>query len=229
MPASAEIILEGEVSMEETAMEGPYGDHTGYYNAAEPFPVFNIKCITHRRDPIYHSTFTGRPPDEPAILALALNEIFVPLLKQAFPEIIDFHLPMEACSYRMAVVSIKKEYPGHAKRVMMGVWSFLRQFMYTKYVIVVDDDIDIRSWKDVIWAISTRVDPARDMTMIDRTPIDYLDFVAPLDSLGSKLGIDATNKIGSEITREWGRPIKMTDNVVKRVDERWEELGLSKK
>lgn len=229
VPASAEIILEGEVSMEETAMEGPYGDHTGYYNAAEPFPVFNIKCITHRRDPIYHSTFTGRPPDEPAILALALNEIFVPLLKQAFPEIIDFHLPMEACSYRMAVVSIKKEYPGHAKRVMMGVWSFLRQFMYTKYVIVVDDDIDIRSWKDVIWAISTRVDPARDMTMIDRTPIDYLDFVAPLDSLGSKLGIDATNKIGSEITREWGRPIKMTDDVVKRVDERWEELGLSKK
>ena len=229
VPASAEIILEGEVSMEETAPEGPYGDHTGYYNAAEPFPVFNIKCITHRKDPIYMTTFTGRPPDEPAILALALNEIFVPLLKQAFPEVVDFHLPMEACSYRMAVVSIKKHYPGHAKRVMMGVWSFLRQFMYTKYVIIVDDDIDVRSWKDVIWALSTRVDPLRDTTMIDRTPIDYLDFASPLDSLGSKMGIDATNKIGSEVTREWGTPIKMDDEVVKRVTERWEELGLGKK
>lgn len=229
VPASAEIILEGEVSMEETALEGPYGDHTGYYNAAEPFPVFNIKCITHRKDPIYMTTFTGRPPDEPAILALALNEIFVPLLKQAFPEIVDFHLPMEACSYRMAVVSIKKQYAGHAKRVMMGVWSFLRQFMYTKYVIIVDDDIDVRSWKDVIWAISTRVDPLRDSTLIDRTPIDYLDFASPLDSLGSKMGIDATTKIGSETSREWGTPIKMDDDVVKRVAERWEELGLGKK
>lgn len=229
VPASAEIILEGEVSMEETAMEGPYGDHTGYYNAAEPFPVFTINCITHRRDPIYHTTFTGRPPDEPAVLALALNEIFVPLLKQAFPEIVDFHLPMEACSYRMAVVSMKKQYPGHAKRVMMGVWSFLRQFMYTKYVIIVDDDVDVRSWKDVIWVLSTRVDPLRDTVMIDRTPIDYLDFASPLDSLGSKMGIDATNKIGSEISREWGTPIEMTEEVVKRVNERWEELGLSGK
>ena len=228
VPASAEIILEGEVSMEETAMEGPYGDHTGYYNAAEPFPVFNIKCITHRKNPIYMTTFTGRPPDEPAILALALNEIFVPLLKQAFPEIVDFHLPMEACSYRMAVVSIKKGYAGHAKRVMMGVWSFLRQFMYTKYVIIVDDDIDIRSWKDVIWAISTRVDPLRDTTLIDRTPIDYLDFASPLDSLGSKMGIDATNKIDAEISREWGTPINMDEDVVKKVTERWEELGLGK-
>ncbi len=229
VPASAEIILEGEVSMEETALEGPYGDHTGYYNAAESFPVFNIKCITHRKDPIYMTTFTGRPPDEPAILALALNEVFVPLLRQAFPEIVDFHLPMEACSYRMAVVSIKKQYAGHAKRVMMGVWSFLRQFMYTKYVIIVDDDIDVRSWKDVIWAISTRVDPLRDSTLIDRTPIDYLDFASPLDSLGSKMGIDATTKIGSETSREWGTPIKMDDDVVKRVAERWEVLGLGKK
>lgn len=227
VPASAEIILEGEVSMEETAMEGPYGDHTGYYNAAEPFPVFKINCITHRRDPIYHTTFTGRPPDEPAILAIALNEIFVPLLKQAFPEIIDFHLPMEACSYRMAVVSIRKQYAGHAKRVMMGVWSFLRQFMYTKYVIIVDDDINVRSWKDVIWALSTRVDPLRDTVMVDRTPIDYLDFASPLDSLGSKMGIDATNKMGSEITREWGTPIRMPQEIVDRVNERWEELGLS--
>lgn len=227
VPASAEIILEGEVSMEETAMEGPYGDHTGYYNAAEPFPVFKINCITHRRDPIYHTTFTGRPPDEPAILALALNEVFVPLLKQAFPEIVDFHLPMEACSYRMAVVSMRKQYAGHAKRVMMGVWSFLRQFMYTKYVIVVDDDIDVRSWKDVMWALSTRVDPLRDTVMVDRTPIDYLDFASPLDSLGSKMGIDATNKIGSEISREWGTPIKMSEDIVERVTQRWEELGLS--
>ena len=226
VPASAEIVLEGEVSMEDTAMEGPYGDHTGYYNAAEPFPVFHIKCITHRKKPVYMTTFTGRPPDEPAILALALNELFVPLLKQAFPEIVDFHLPMEACSYRMAVVSIKKRYPGHAKRVMMGVWSFLRQFMYTKYIIVVDDDIDVRSWKDVVWAISTRVDPLRDTTMIDRTPIDYLDFASPLDSLGSKMGIDATNKTGLETSREWGRPIEMDKKVVKKVSERWEELGL---
>jgi len=229
VPASAEIIFEGEVSMVETAMEGPYGDHTGYYNAAEPFPVFKINCITHRKDPIYHTTFTGRPPDEPAILALALNEIFVPLLKQAFPEIVDFHLPMEACSYRMAVVSMQKQYAGHARRVMMGVWSFLRQFMYTKYVIVVDDDIDVRSWKDVMWALSTRVDPLRDTVMVDRTPIDYLDFASPLDSLGSKMGIDATNKRGAEISREWGTPIKMTEEIVKRVNERWEELGLSGK
>jgi len=229
VPATAEIVLEGEVSMEESALEGPYGDHTGYYNAAESFPVFKINCITHRKDPIYMTTFTGRPPDEPAILALALNEIFVPLLRQAFPEIVDFHLPMEACSYRMAVVSIKKAYPGHAKRVMMGVWSFLRQFMYTKYVVVVDDDIDVRSWKDVVWAISTRVDPLRDTTLIDRTPIDYLDFASPLDSLGSKMGIDATNKIGAEISREWGRPIEMDKEVIQRVTQRWEELGLGKK
>lgn len=229
VPASAEIVLEGEVSMDETAMEGPYGDHTGYYNAAEPFPVFKIKCITHRKNPIYMTTFTGRPPDEPAILALALNEVFVPLLKQAFPEIVDFHLPMEACSYRMAVVSIKKQYPGHAKRVMMGVWSFLRQFMYTKFVLVVDDDIDVRSWKDVVWALSTRVDPLRDTVMIDRTPIDYLDFASPLDSLGSKMGIDATNKTGSETSRAWGTPIKMDKEIVERVAARWEELGLEKK
>ena len=229
VPASAEIVLEGEVSMDETAMEGPYGDHTGYYNAAEPFPVFNIKCITHRRDPIYMTTFTGRPPDEPAVLALALNEVFVPLLRQAFPEIVDFHLPMEACSYRMAVVSIRKSYPGHAKRVMMGVWSFLRQFMYTKFVIIVDDDIDVRSWKDVIWAVSTRVDPLRDTVMIDRTPIDYLDFASPLDSLGSKMGIDATNKTGAETSREWGKPIRMDDDIVAKVTARWEELGLGKK
>jgi len=226
VPASAEYILEGFIYPGDTAVEGPYGDHTGYYNETETFPVFTIERITHRKDPIYHSTYTGRPPDEPAILGVALNEVFIPILQKQFPEIIDFYLPPEGCSYRVAVVSMKKQYPGHAKRVMMGVWSFLRQFMYTKFVIVVDEDVDTRSWQDVIWAMSTRVDPARDFTMVENTPIDYLDFASPVSGLGSKVGIDATNKLPGETNREWGVPIVMDETVKKRVDELWSSLDI---
>ena len=226
VPAEAEIVLEGHVSLEETAPEGPYGDHTGYYNAVEPFPVFTISAITMRKDPIYLSTFTGRPPDEPSVLGEALNEVFIPLLIQQFPEITDFWLPPEGCSYRIAVVSMNKAYPGHAKRVMMGVWSYLRQFMYTKFVIVVDDDINARDWKDVMWAVSTNADPARDLTVIENTPIDYLDFASPQSELGSKMGLDATAKIPPETTREWGRKIRMSDDVIEEVSRKWRDLGL---
>jgi len=226
VPAEAEIVLEGEVSLTEYRDEGPYGDHTGYYNSVEQFPVFTLTAMTMRRDPIYLSTYTGRPPDEPSILGEALNEVFVPLIRRQFPEIFDFWLPPEGCSYRIAVVSIRKAYPGHAKRVMMAVWSYLRQFMYTKWVIVVDDDIDARSWKDVIWAISTRMDPARDITLIENTPIDYLDFAAPESGLGSKIGLDATNKWPPEIKREWGRLIRMDEAVIRTVSEKWPRLGL---
>ncbi len=226
VPASAEIVLEGAIHPDETALEGPYGDHTGYYNEQAPFPVFTIERITMRRNPIYHSTYTGKPPDEPAMLGVALNEVFVPLLQKQFPEIVDFYLPPEGCSYRLAVVSIKKQYPGHAKRVMFGIWSFLRQFMYTKFIIVTDDDVDIRDWKDVIWAMTTRVDAARDTLIAENTPIDYLDFASPTASLGSKMGIDATNKWAGETTREWGRPIVMDTAVKQRVDEMWARLGL---
>jgi 4-hydroxy-3-polyprenylbenzoate decarboxylase len=226
VPAQAEIILEGHVSLEETADEGPYGDHTGYYNAVEPFPVFTVSCMTMRRNPIYLSTFTGRPPDEPSVLGEALNEVFIPLLVQQFPEIVDFWLPPEGCSYRLAVVSIRKAYPGHAKRVMMGVWSFLRQFMYTKWLIITDEDINCRDWKDVIWAVSTRMDPARDITVIDRTPIDYLDFASPESGLGGKVGLDATNKWPPETHREWGSKIRMSDAVVEEVTRKWASYGL---
>ena len=226
VPAEAEIVLEGEVSLTDYRDEGPYGDHTGYYNSVEQFPVFTITAITMRRDPIYLSTYTGRPPDEPSVLGEALNEIFIPLLKQQFPEIVDFWLPPEGCSYRIAVVSMKKAYPGHAKRVMMAVWSYLRQFMYTKWVIVVDDDIDARNWKDVMWAISTRMDPARDITVIESTPIDYLDFASPESGLGSKIGLDATNKWPPETKREWGRLIRMNEDVIRTVSEKWPRLGL---
>jgi len=226
VPAEAEIVLEGFVSLDDYRPEGPYGDHTGYYNSVEPFPVFTVSAITRRRNPIYLSTFTGRPPDEPSVLGEALNDVFVPLIRQQFPEIVDFWLPPEGCSYRVAVVSIRKAYPGHAKRVMMGVWSYLRQFMYTKWVIVVDDDIDARSWKDVIWAISTRMDPARDITVIEHTPIDYLDFASPESGLGSKIGLDATNKWPPETKREWGKKIRMSDDVVRTVSEKWPRLGL---
>jgi 4-hydroxy-3-polyprenylbenzoate decarboxylase len=226
VPAQAEIVLEGHVSLTETAPEGPYGDHTGYYNAVEPFPVFTVSAITMRRDPIYLSTFTGRPPDEPSVLGEALNEVFIPLLIQQFPEIVDFWLPPEGCSYRIAVVSMRKAYPGHAKRVMMGVWSFLRQFMYTKWVIVVDDDIDARNWKDVMWALSTRMDPVRDLTLIEGTPIDYLDFASPESGLGGKVGFDATNKWPPETKREWGEKLRMSDAVVEAVNRKWASLGL---
>ena len=226
VPASSEIILEGYIHPNETAPEDPYGDHTGYYNEVEEFPVFTIERITRRKDAIYHSTYTGRPPDEPAILGVALNEVFVPILQKQYPEIIDFYLPPEGCSYRMAVVSIKKSYPGHAKRVMMGVWSFLRQFMYTKFVIVVDEDINAREWDDVIWAMTTRMDPARDTVMIENTPIDYLDFASPVSGLGSKMGLDATNKWPGETDREWGRPIVMSEEIKSKVDYLWAELGL---
>ncbi|MSR10654.1 MAG: 4-hydroxy-3-polyprenylbenzoate decarboxylase [Gammaproteobacteria bacterium] len=226
VPASAEFVLEGVIEPGEMALEGPYGDHTGYYNEVEQFPVFTVKRITHRKNPIYHSTYTGRPPDEPSMLGVALNEVFVPLLQKQFPEIIDFYLPPEGCSYRLAVVSMKKQYPGHAKRVMMGVWSFLRQFMYTKFVIVVDDDVNIRSWEDVIWAITTRMDPSRDTVLIENTPIDYLDFASPVSGLGSKMGMDATNKMPGETQRQWGKPIAMSADVKQRVDELWAELGL---
>ncbi len=228
VPASAEYVLEGYLMPGEEADEGPFGDHTGYYNEVESFPVFTIERITHRKDPIYHSTYTGRPPDEPAILGLALNEVFVPILKKQFPEIVDFYLPPEGCSYRMAVVSMKKQYPGHAKRIMLGVWSFLRQFMYTKFVIVTDDDINVRDWNDVIWAMTTRMDPARDTTIIENTPIDYLDFASPVSGLGSKMGMDATNKWKGETDREWGKPIMMDEEVKQRVDAMWDELGIDK-
>ena len=227
VPASAEFVLEGCIHPEDTALEGPFGDHTGYYNEADTFPVFTVERITHRKNPIYHSTYTGRPPDEPAILGVALNEVFVPLLQKQFPEIVDFYLPPEGCSYRMAVVSMKKQYPGHAKRVMMGIWSFLRQFMYTKFVIVTDDDVDVRSWQDVIWAMTTRMDPARDTTLIENTPIDYLDFASPVSGLGSKIGFDATNKWPGETNREWGRPITMSTQVKQRIDSIWDSLGIT--
>jgi len=226
VPASAEIVIEGTVSLSEYGDEGPYGDHTGYYNSVEQFPVFNVTAVTMRKNPIYLSTYTGRPPDEPAVLGEALNDVFVPLLQQQFPEIVDFWLPPEGCSYRVAVVSMKKEYPGHAKRVMMAVWSYLRQFMYTKFVIVVDEDINARDWNDVIWALSTNVDPSRDLTVIENTPIDYLDFASPESGLGGKLGIDATSKLPPETHREWGTKIRMTDEVVAKVDEMWAELGI---
>jgi 4-hydroxy-3-polyprenylbenzoate decarboxylase len=244
VPASAEIVLEGHLRPEpapapvpagapprpasdyELALEGPFGDHTGYYNERDWFPVFTIDRITMRRDPIYHSTYTGKPPDEPAVLGVALNEVFVPILRRTFPEIVDFYLPPEGCSYRMAVVSMRKQYPGHAKRVMMGVWSFLRQFMYTKFIVVVDEDVDARDWKEVIWAITTRVDPIRDTVLVDNTPIDYLDFASPVSGLGSKMGIDATNKMAGETQREWGRPIAMDAAVKRRIDVLWNDLGL---
>jgi 4-hydroxy-3-polyprenylbenzoate decarboxylase len=233
VPATAEIVLEGHIRPDaadpsgyETALEGPFGDHTGYYNEVERFPVLTIERITMRRDPIYHSTYTGKPPDEPAVLGVALNEVFVPLLQKQFPEIADFYLPPEGCSYRLAVVALKKQYPGHAKRVMFGVWSFLRQFMYTKFIVVTDDDVDIRDWKEVIWALTTRVDPVRDTLLVESTPIDYLDFASPVAGLGGKMGIDATNKWPGETQREWGRPIVMDAAVKARVDALWSELGL---
>jgi 4-hydroxy-3-polyprenylbenzoate decarboxylase len=226
VPASAEFVLEGHIHLDDMADEGPFGDHTGYYNEVDRFPVFTIDRITHRQEPIYHSTYTGRPPDEPAVLGVALNEVFVPILQKQFPEITDFYLPPEGCSYRMACVSMKKQYPGHAKRVMLGVWSFLRQFMYTKFVIVTDDDVNVRDWNDVIWAMTTRMDPARDTTLIDNTPIDYLDFASPVSGLGSKIGFDATNKWPGETTREWGKPIVMDEAVKKRIDDIWSELNI---
>lgn len=226
VPASAEFVLEGHIAPGEEAPEGPFGDHTGYYNEVETFPVFTIERITHRDRPIYPSTYTGRPPDEPATLGVALNEVFVPILQKQFPEITDFYLPPEGCSYRMAVVSMKKQYPGHAKRVMLGVWSFLHQFMYTKFVIVTDDDIDVRNWQDVIWAMTTRMDPARDTVVIENTPIDYLDFASPVSGLGSKIGFDATNKWKGETDRGWGKPVMMSTEVKRRVDELWGSLGL---
>ncbi len=226
VPARAEIVLEGVIHPGETALEGPYGDHTGYYNEQAEFPVLTIERVTHRKEPMYHSTYTGKPPDEPAMLGVALNEVFVPILQKQFPEIADFYLPPEGCSYRLAVVSIRKQYPGHAKRVMFGTWSFLRQFMYNKTIIVVDDDIDIRDWKEVIWAMTTRMDAIRDTTLVDNTPIDYLDFASPVAGLGSKMGLDATNKWPGETTREWGRPIVMEATVRHRIDQIWDQLGL---
>lgn len=226
VPANAEIVLEGYIEPGEVADEGPFGDHTGYYNEVESFPVFTVTHITHRNNPIYHSTYTGRPPDEPAILGVALNEVFVPILQKQFPEIVDFYLPPEGCSYRLAVVSIKKQYAGHAKRVMMGVWSFLRQFMYTKFVIVTDDDVNVREWQDVVWAMTTRMDPARDTTIIENTPIDYLDFASPVAGLGSKIGFDATNKLPEESHREWGHPIAMKPEIKDRIDAIWNDLNI---
>ncbi|GGP18463.1 4-hydroxy-3-polyprenylbenzoate decarboxylase [Silvimonas iriomotensis] len=233
VPATAEIILEGHIypdaghaSGYEHALEGPYGDHTGYYNEQDWFPVFTVDRITQRQNPIYHSTYTGKPPDEPAVLGVALNEVFVPILQKQFPEIVDFYLPPEGCSYRMAIVSIRKQYPGHAKRILFGVWSFLRQFMYTKFIVVVDEDVNTRDWKEVIWAITTRMDPVRDTTLVEHTPIDYLDFASPVSGLGGKMGLDATNKWPGETSREWGRPIEKDPAVVARVDAMWSELGL---
>jgi 4-hydroxy-3-polyprenylbenzoate decarboxylase len=226
VPASAEYVLEGYLEPGEMADEGPFGDHTGYYNEVDKFPVFTVETMTYRESPIYHSTYTGRPPDEPAILGMALNEVFIPILQKQYPEIVDFYLPPEGCSYRLAVVTIRKEYPGHAKRVMLGVWSFLRQFMYTKFVIVTDEDVNARDWKDVIWAMTTRMDPQRDSVFIENTPIDYLDFASPVSGLGSKVGFDATHKWPGESQREWGRPIVMDDKVKQRVDDIWEELGI---
>lgn len=227
VPATAEFILEGYLEPNEIAPEGPFGDHTGYYNEVDNFPVFTVTCITHRQNPIYHSTYTGRPPDEPAMLGVALNEVFVPLLQKQFPEIQDFYLPPEGCSYRMAIVSIRKQYPGHAKRVMMGIWSFLRQFMYTKFIVVVDEDVDVRTWEDVIWAITTRMDPSRDTSIVENTPIDYLDFASPVSGLGSKMGLDATNKMSGESNREWGKPIMMTPEVKAKIDNLWKDLGIN--
>ncbi|MGL4675253.1 MAG: UbiD family decarboxylase, partial [Wohlfahrtiimonas sp.] len=225
VPAYAEIVLEGYIYPDDMAPEGPYGDHTGYYNEVDTFPVMTVERITHRKNPIYHSTYTGRPPDEPAMLGVALNEVFVPIIKKQFPEIVDFYLPPEGCSYRMAVVSMKKQYPGHAKRLMLGVWSFLRQFMYTKFVIIVDEDVNCRDWNDVIWAITTRMDPSRDTVMIDNTPIDYLDFASPVSGLGSKMGMDATNKWPGETDREWGIPIEMDQEVVDKMSKILKEYG----
>ncbi|KTC65320.1 3-polyprenyl-4-hydroxybenzoate decarboxylase (plasmid) [Legionella adelaidensis] len=227
VPASAEFILEGYLEPGHDAPEGPFGDHTGYYNEVEQFPVFTVERMTYRDNPIYHSTYTGRPPDEPAILGLALNEVFIPLLQKQFPEIVDFYLPPEGCSYRLAVVTIKKQYPGHAKRIMMAVWSFLRQFMYTKFVIVCDNDIDARNWQDVIWAMTTRMDPARDTVMIENTPIDYLDFASPVAGLGSKIGFDATSKWKGETQREWGKAITMDEEIIEKVNAYWSQLGLA--
>ncbi len=227
VPANSEIILEGYIDPEEMADEGPFGDHTGYYNEVESFPVFTVEKMTTRKNPIYHSTYTGRPPDEPAILGVALNEVFVPLLQKQFPEIVDFYLPPEGCSYRMAVVSMRKEYPGHAKRVMLGIWSFLRQFMYTKFIIVTDEDVDVRNWEDIIWAMTTRMDPRRDSVFIDNTPIDYLDFASPVAGLGSKVGMDATNKWEGETDREWGTSIQMSEDVKTKVDDLWDSLGIT--
>ncbi len=226
VPARAEIVLEGHIHPDDMALEGPYGDHTGYYNEQDRFPVLTIDRITMREKPMYHSTYTGKPPDEPAVLGVALNEVFVPILQKQFPEIVDFYLPPEGCSYRMAVISIKKQYPGHAKRVMMGCWSFLRQFMYTKFIVVVDDDVNTRDWKEVIWAITTRMDPVRDTTLIENTPIDYLDFASPVSGLGGKMGLDATNKMPGETSREWGVPIVMDKAVQQKIDSLWTELGL---
>lgn len=226
VPATSEMILEGFIYPNDTALEGPFGDHTGYYNEVERFPVMTIESISMRDNPIYHSTYTGRPPDEPAVLGVALNEIFVPVLQKQFPEIVDFYLPPEGCSYRMAVVTIKKEYPGHAKRVMFGIWSFLRQFMYTKFIIVTDDDVDARNWQDVIWALTTRMDPKRDTVILENTPIDYLDFASPVSGLGGKMGLDATTKFPGETTREWGSPIQQSDDIIKRIDTLWPLLGL---
>ena len=226
VPASSEIVLEGSIRPGETAVEGPFGDHTGYYNEKESFPVFTIERIAMRREPIYHSTYTGKPPDEPAVLGAALNEVFIPILQKQFPEITDFYLPPEACSYRLAVASMKKQYPGHAKRVMFGIWSFLRQFMYTKFIIVTDDDVNVREWKEVVWALTTRVDAARDTLIVDNTPIDYLDFASPVAGLGSKMGIDATRKWPAETSRAWGRPIAMEEGIKRRVDTLWRDLGL---
>jgi 4-hydroxy-3-polyprenylbenzoate decarboxylase len=226
VPASAEMVLEGAILPGDTALEGPFGDHTGYYNEQETFPVFTVQRITTRRDPLYHSTYTGKPPDEPAVLGAALNEVFVPILQKQYPEIVDFYLPPEGCSYRLALVSIRKQYPGHAKRVMFGIWSYLRQFMYTKFIVVVDEDVDIRDWKEVVWALTTRVDAVRDTTLVDNTPIDYLDFASPIAGLGSKMGLDATNKWPGETAREWGRPISMDEDVKRRVDELMHKLEL---
>ena len=226
VPAAAEIVLEGWIHPGETALEGPFGDHTGYYNERERFPVFTIERITTRRDPIYHSTYTGKPPDEPAVLGLALNEVFVPLLTRQFPEIVDFYLPPEGCSYRIACVAMKKQYPGHARRVMFGIWSYLRQFLYTKFIIVTDDDVNVRDWKEVVWALATRVDPGRDTLITEHTPIDYLDFASPVPGLGSKMGIDATRKLPGETDRRWGETIEMSEDVKRRVDALWGELGL---
>jgi len=226
VPATSEIVIEGEIRHGETELEGPFGDHTGYYNAAERFPVFHVKAVTHRRDPIYLTTITGRPPKEDAVIGTVLNNIYLPSLKLQFPEVVDFSLPMEAVSYRIAIISIKKEYPGHARHVMMGLWGVLKQFMYVKYIIVVDDDIDVHNWDDVIWAIATRVDPARDTVIIERTPIDYLDFSSPLDSLGGKMGIDATNKSAPEVTRPWGEKMVMEEAVTELVSRKWSEYGI---
>ncbi len=226
VPATSEIVLEGEIYLDEEAAEGPFGDHTGYYNPEEKFPVFHVKCITHRKNPLYMTTITGRPPKEDAIIALALNKIFLPTLKLHLPEVVDFSLPMEAISYRIAVVSIKKQYPGHAKRIMMGIWGFLKQFLYVKYIVVVDDDIDVHNWDDVIWALATRVDPARDSLIIENTPIDYLDFSSPVAELGSKMGIDATMKKPPEVTREWGEKIEMSPEIIDLVNKKWKEYGL---